>query len=502
MKTYPIGNMLLAIISALALSGCADLRLYNAGQDNLAKQAAAAIHEADIGNSLVPERAAMATLAAAEQDIVWRDQIGRRDRKLIVWLTGKDQTATWDDLDQYVAKRLKALNGSSDQALIQRVEGYTSVLKTNNRTFQDEAQRLLNQTGGVSLNCPPQASLLYPPGTEKAILLALAYDACNNIIDSQGKLANDLKLGGEIAQLNFEIEAISGEQTAIKDQLGKATLHYNEALRRFNDSRGGGAGAISDLTSALGDLEKLPLFATPARIKENPVLKHLVDVGKIEQLEQKRALIRKLLAALDTGKTAENPGDAENNAAAIGAVLHAIGDDPKKPMTGLLLESEFLRQEIIGRQMQVNRAENQIQLKRAKLASMRDELDFILNANKAKLEYDNTSLSCPAIAGRSMYETWEKASKICRNLIVQRLINILNAITFGQAQQELIYYQLIAQSHDAALDSSEVAITQVDTLIRLPLAQLVKAYGSGITPQQLGNLINALGLGAIAIGVN
>jgi len=34
------------------------------------------------------------------------------------------------------------------------------------------------------------------------------------------------------------------------------------------------------------------------------------------------------------------------------------------------------------------------------------------------------------------------------------------------------------------------------------MTQLSKAYGSGITPQQLGNLINALGLGAIAVGVN
>jgi uncharacterized protein (DUF697 family) len=34
------------------------------------------------------------------------------------------------------------------------------------------------------------------------------------------------------------------------------------------------------------------------------------------------------------------------------------------------------------------------------------------------------------------------------------------------------------------------------------MTQLGKAYGSGITPQQLGNLINALGLGAIAVGVN
>ena len=75
-------------------------------------------------------------------------------------------------------------------------------------------------------------------------------------------------------------------------------------------------------------------------------------------------------------------------------------------------------------------------------------------------------------------------------------------VLMGSAPGRVVYEEHIPLPHPRVMDSSEVAINQVDTLIRLPMTQLSKAYGSGITPQQLGNLINALGLGAIAVGVN
>jgi hypothetical protein len=491
-----------AILVATTLCGCADLRLYNAGQDEIAKKAAAAVTEADIGKSLVPEREAMATLSKSEQDVVRRDQLGRRDRRLIAWLSATNQQKSWDKLDEYVSKRLLALTGASDTALVERIDGNASVLKTSRQTFETEAQSLKNVTGGVVLSCPIQESLRYPKDTEKGIVLAPAYNACKNILEAQQNLAIDGAAGGLMKVLSSELKDIDEDQASIKGKLDDAKLCYDEALKTLKEKPAGDANATADVKSALEELEKLPSSASLKKITDDPILNRLVDVGKIEQLEKKRELVRELLTALDTGKPPESASEDQKKAAAIGAVWHAIGDQPAMPMTGLLMESEFLRQEINGLQMQVNRAKQRIQLKQAKLASMQDEVSFILNAEKAKKAYAKMGSSCPAMVGQSMYQTWENASKRCRNLIAQRLISVLNAITFGEAQQELIDYQLIAQGHDAALDSSEVAINQVDTLIRLPITQLVKAYGSGVTPQQLGNLINALGLGAIAVGVN
>jgi hypothetical protein len=500
-KIFMNARALWATLIATALCSCADLRLYNAGQDQIAKKAAAAVNEAEIGKSLAPEREAIAAMAKSEQDAVRRDQIGRRDRRLIAWLSASDQQHSWDSLDDYVSKRIQALTGTSNTDLIKRIDSNAAVLKTSRDTFEREAKSLLNVTGGVELKCPIQESQQYPNDPEKKVLLGPAFNACKNLLEAQQNLAAAVAAGGLMKTLDDELKEIGKDQQKIEDNLKQAKQRYDTALKTLKAKPAGDASATAGVKTALEDLEKLPSEASLKKISADPVLKRLVDEGKITQLEKKRELVRDLLMALDTGKPPESASDDQKNAAAIGALWHAIGDRPPPPMTGLLMESEFLRQESNGLQMQVNRAKQRIQLKQAKLASMQDEVSFLLHAEKAKWAYVDMGSRCPSVKGRSMYDAWEKASMSCRNLIVQRLISVLNAMTFGEAQQELIDYQLIAQGHDAALDSSEVAINQADSLIRLPMAQLSKAYGDGITPQQLGNLINALGLGAIAVRV-
>lgn len=502
MKALMNGRVLLSILAATALCGCANLRLYNVGQDEIAKKAAAAVSEADIGQSLVSEREAMATLTKSEQDFVSRDQLGRRDRRLIAWLSANNQQNSWDKLDEYVNNRLLVLTGASETDLIKRIDGNASVLKTSQKSFDTQTQSLTQVTDGVVLSCPIQESQRYPKDSEKGILLEPVYNACKNIIEAQRNLVNAGATEGLMKVLGSELKEIGEDQVTIQGKLDEAKLVYDKALKTLKEKPFGDANATADFKSALEDLEKAPLSASLKKITDNPILIRLVDVGKIEQLEKERELVRELLTVLHTAKGAESVINDQKKVVAIGAVWHAIGDQPTMPMTGLLIKSEFLRLEINGLQMQVNRAKQQIQLKQAKLASMQDEVSFILNAEKAKESYAKMAPSCPALVGQSMYQIWEKASKSCRNLVAQRLISVLNAMTFGEAQQELIDYQLIAQGHDAALDSSEAAINQVDTLIRLPLTQLVRAYGSGFTPQQVGSLINALGLGAIAVGVN
>jgi hypothetical protein len=78
---------------------------------------------------------------------------------------------------------------------------------------------------------------------------------------------------------------------------------------------------------------------------------------------------------------------------------------------------------------------------------------------------------------------------------------VANAWTLGRAEYEKLEYQLIGQAHEGALDNSEIALAQADALIRIPLEQVAKAYASGVRPEDLANLIRALGLSAIAVRV-
>jgi hypothetical protein len=55
--------------------------------------------------------------------------------------------------------------------------------------------------------------------------------------------------------------------------------------------------------------------------------------------------------------------------------------------------------------------------------------------------------------------------------------------------------------HRSALENSSAAFAQWANLIGVPLSQLVAYHQSGIKSEDLANLINAAGFGAIAGGL-
>ena len=94
------------------------------------------------------------------------------------------------------------------------------------------------------------------------------------------------------------------------------------------------------------------------------------------------------------------------------------------------------------------------------------------------------------------------AKHAAKILIARALINYANSWTLGRLGEREIQKRLIAQRHSASLESSVNALRQWENLIGVPLGQLVMLHGSGITTEEIAALINALGLGAIAVGVN
>jgi hypothetical protein len=61
---------------------------------------------------------------------------------------------------------------------------------------------------------------------------------------------------------------------------------------------------------------------------------------------------------------------------------------------------------------------------------------------------------------------------------------------------------LISLDHEQALDASEFALALWKHMIATPLEEFVGYHASGIKSQDIANLINAVGLAGIAIGVN
>ena len=165
-------------------------------------------------------------------------------------------------------------------------------------------------------------------------------------------------------------------------------------------------------------------------------------------------------------------------------------------MSALILEAEFLKQEVDGLQKHITRGDERIALLRKKVNALEQELISLNEANKALGTYSKT---CPKEG--SLYADFNKGDEGCKLLLAQALSDFSHSMTLGRAEQELIDYQLIAQGHEAVLDDSEVALVQTENLILTPVTQISKVYASGFKPEDLSNIINALGLSAIALSV-
>ena len=162
--------------------------------------------------------------------------------------------------------------------------------------------RLLNVTGGVELKCPIQESQQYPNDPEKKTILGPAYNACKNLLEAQEELATAVAAGGLMKTLSDELKEIGDAQKEIEENLKKEKQRYELALKTLKAKPVGDAGATAAVKMALEELETLPPEASLEKILSNPILKRLIDEGRIARLEKTRELVRGMLTALDTGK--------------------------------------------------------------------------------------------------------------------------------------------------------------------------------------------------------
>jgi hypothetical protein len=82
--------------------------------------------------------------------------------------------------------------------------------------------------------------------------------------------------------------------------------------------------------------------------------------------------------------------------------------------------------------------------------------------------------------------------------VVSALLLYADSWTLGRLPEQEIRYLLISLDHGAAIDSSEVALLQWQNLVAVPLGELVSFHRSGITSDEIGKLLEVLGLAAIA----
>ena len=492
------------VIALLGIAGCAGTHLYRPIDDQHAQAAYKAFVDSDLKNSLVAERTSLVDFAKREQDVVRRDQLSLRDRNLVAFLAASNVKNSWEYLDTEISNRLKDLIDGATNSPANLSQEFESALKSmsNAQAKLDPARQtyLLASLGKVTLQCPIPTKQRPTPAEPKLVIAIKPFDdLCNQYLEEKKKIDGLAGTTSVLGRANEQIHQIAEERAALDVSLAGAKTNYKNALAQVQTASQTESGALESAAKTLKEkLDKLdqPLDKSSA-LATDRILNQLNLKGRIEKLKSEKAAIDDLLTSLEQPQQ-DSAKAALTVAAALSSFEKAITTEKYPQVSALLLQSEHLRLESLALERKVDRADERVSLLQLKRSALIDEVVFLSHAQRALSTYKSRA-DCKR--NKNLYEDYKTASQNCKSLVAEALLGYANAQTLGRARQELIDYQLIAQRHEVLLDESESALAMTDNLIRVPLAQLSKLYASGIKSEDLANLIQALGLSAIAINV-
>ena len=104
----------------------------------------------------------------------------------------------------------------------------------------------------------------------------------------------------------------------------------------------------------------------------------------------------------------------------------------------------------------------------------------------------------PCRTDRALADDFRRDGQACRERIVIALLRYANAWTTGELPRAEAQVRARALGHAAVVDASVNALAQWESLVKVPLDQLVAYHADGTRPQDVAALLSALGLGAVA----
>lgn len=103
---------------------------------------------------------------------------------------------------------------------------------------------------------------------------------------------------------------------------------------------------------------------------------------------------------------------------------------------------------------------------------------------------------------KTLVEVFDAAQPAQRQQIAEVLVAYGFAKLSVEGRQNALSAQLRDRYRAQSLDTTEVAVEAWNDLIRAPLAEITAYHEGGITAEDIARLIHAIGIAAIAIGVN
>lgn len=535
----------LLIVVSVVVCGCSSLRIHRPQDLSNAQQAQTQFQAAELTKTVVAERDSMHNVLTEELELVREHTLARRDARLLYIIGEGDTYEAWAFLKDDINSRLKELG----------VEDFASLKDLMRRQAQAEKQKdILDGSADFyeaerkkeptlpPLNCPQLPKTAPPPANSIAKLLwddyaqgCLKYlkikrgraDGAGMSLDAplaNGEVIEAMKAAKEGAKMATSAASKTlatakkdyakslknsnvGAQDAARESMRAAAGNLIKRANKVNDAlnkliQGQDTGAA--LTAlGLGDLVSQYQKAKSGLDDQGLglVISDLISVPALAKLKASRGQLMVGLSSTLQGETATN----------VVASLKAIGvafDDPEDaPLTAMVLKEKQLELDIVEARKREAFYDNTLALLKEQEAAYRDELAFLGQSELIRKELEATGCLSTVTNQQSDYLehlfTDKDASVVkCRERVFRLLVQYSAAWTMGRAKSEQIDYRLIALHHESALDTSEIAFQKWESLLGLPIDQLVAHYKTGLKPEDILSIIQALGIGAIAVGVN
>ncbi|MDQ5871162.1 MAG: hypothetical protein M3547_03045 [Acidobacteriota bacterium] len=553
-------GMLAVTATALAvlLSGCAGFHLYDPEREKLTQAAKKSFETANVSATIAAARENQAALVEAEVAQA-RRMVQARRNLLLNALAGDDgcepvlavgvsrlpNTAApgaaaakppfYERLGACIERELSGLvvipAGTSHAQMLVLLRGAVTTSDVFSDEMVAERARVRSLFKGLDL---PQCVLgtRLPPDASPALLQEAARRApeepfdvhyrtfvrhCSTIQDAVSKIAENAT-GRHLAMAVKEwIEGQAAVDRA-RAVAASAKTYYEGALAKYEaaaaalergeskDVRERFAAALDGLKAASEALEKAG----------GPIGVKAVSEERLDQLDA-------VIAALKGDQFDPEQYDPRvRQAVGVVATLPAFGDRAidiarrrqTPPLGPLILEKELHQVRLAAANRQILREEERLVWLERRMTAQRDRAIRLLQARQrlnqvalrlAKGAPCNGDLACgQRRLAATAVEAFSNATPAnARVQLRQSVAEYADSFSIDAVAAAEADYRLVSVEYEIALDRSEDAVRQWQTLIAVPIDRLIAYHSAGIKPAEVAAIVTqALGLGAIAVGVN
>lgn len=483
----------------LGLTGCSSVRLYDSTRDQQGQAARKAWSEVDLKATIDAERGNLQKLLAAELTTQQNLATAIRDHELRSMVRSKSVTA---GLAEPLDKRLMALAGTIELP----TEAHDELL------FSQSRVSTLNKRFTLKGLAAPECDAIANGATPKYIQAwqAAQSDLTQGIITSslnalRKECGKDLSeanvygaLGGAIGAAWVEYGGAAAELKASKAEIAPLQGAYDAARDAHEQAVAAASVDPQSEANVQAAAARIHAVVSTLQASSNPFAAKLLAEERLKSIDA-------FAQAIAEAQPGEPIPEATGKAATAFIVIPEFIDDArsalaaaKKPLAvPLLIRRNYERLNLEAAKRDIAARETIVSLSHDLVESLYGQAEQLSIARAGLI-----SLDTALVQKKPINEAFRNSGMNERAALYRVASLYLDAVGRLDAERYKLEYKRIAAYHEGALAYAEVNVKQWESLIGTTVDQVADYSASGVKPEQIGNLLNTLGILYIGKGVN